>query len=264
MKRSFTSLIFALTLAALELHAMDLTHADRFHALFDTHSDSLNAHRVHAINAMSDIIHAWHEATPSQARGPFYPRPLPRERDTDLTIKNSGPQALGLKVQVQGQVMDQDGTVVPAATVEIWQACAAGSYDHPDDPIRTDAPRDPNFQYYGVDRTAADGQYAFKTIVPGAYPAGDNWDRPPHIHMQVSAPGHKTLVTQLYFNGDSFSGPVSDLNGIAINGVRINELNAADRLLNSININQRHRLIVSFSEQEGIMLGVFNIYLKRQ
>jgi protocatechuate 3,4-dioxygenase beta subunit len=42
--------------------------------------------------------------------------------------------------------------------------------------------------------TDAGGRYRFQTIVPGEYPG-----RPRHIHYRVSAKGHATLVTQLYF-----------------------------------------------------------------
>ncbi len=42
------------------------------------------------------------------------------------------------------------------------------------------------------------GEYAFDTSLPGHYP--DHVAQ--HIHYQVSAPGHKTLVTQLYFSTD--------------------------------------------------------------
>lgn len=263
MKRWCLSLLLGM-LTAWQSYAMEDGNHARFYEIFNHHSHALNAHRVHAINSLSDMPHAWHETTPSQPRGPFYPRPLPHERDTDLTFKDDGPKALGLKLQIQGQVMDQNGKLIPGARVEIWQACAAGSYDHPNDPVRALAPRDPNFQYYGNALTGADGQYAFKTILPGAYPAGDGWIRPPHIHYQVSAQGHKTLVTQLYFDGNSFSGPASMLEGQRLNGAQINELNDADQLLNGVSAELRTRLIVSFSEREGIMLGVFNIYLKRQ
>jgi protocatechuate 3,4-dioxygenase beta subunit len=42
-------------------------------------------------------------------------------------------------------------------------------------------------------RAGAEGRYRYETSVPGRYPG-----RPPHVHVRVSAPGHRTLVTQLY------------------------------------------------------------------
>ncbi|MBI4256266.1 MAG: intradiol ring-cleavage dioxygenase, partial [Candidatus Rokubacteria bacterium] len=37
------------------------------------------------------------------------------------------------------------------------------------------------------------GRYRYETTFPGRYPG-----RPPHLHVRVTAPGHKPLVTQLY------------------------------------------------------------------
>ena len=49
--------------------------------------------------------------------------------------------------------------------------------------------------------TDAEGRYRFKTIKPGAYPAGQGVIRPPHIHFIVSGQRDK-LVTQMYFEGE--------------------------------------------------------------
>ena len=43
--------------------------------------------------------------------------------------------------------------------------------------------------------------FKFKTILPGVYPAGKNWYRPPHIHFKISKPGYIELITQMYFPG---------------------------------------------------------------
>jgi protocatechuate 3,4-dioxygenase beta subunit len=87
--------------------------------------------------------------------------------------------------------------------LEIWQANAAGRYNHARD--QHDAPLDPDF--YGTARvfTDAAGAYRFITIKPGAYPWGNHpnaW-RPNHIHFSLFGPGYATrLITQMYFPGD--------------------------------------------------------------
>ena len=43
-------------------------------------------------------------------------------------------------------------------------------------------------------RGAADGRYAFTSIVPGHY-----GDRRRHVHWKVVAPGHRALTTQSYW-----------------------------------------------------------------
>jgi protocatechuate 3,4-dioxygenase beta subunit len=86
------------------------------------------------------------------------------------------------------------GKPVTGALVEIWQCDANGRYIHSDD--RGSRPRDPGFQGYGKTRSGAAGEYRFRTIKPVPYPG-----RAPHIHVAVTAAGHKPLVTQLYVEG---------------------------------------------------------------
>jgi protocatechuate 3,4-dioxygenase beta subunit len=50
--------------------------------------------------------------------------------------------------------------------------------------------------------TGENGAYELETIHPGRYQIAPGVWRPSHIHYLVRAPGYKTLVTQLYFNGD--------------------------------------------------------------
>ena len=135
--------------------------------------------------------------------------------DVNLACPVPGRMAQGQLIHVSGRVMDEDGRPVSGAVVELWQANAAGRYDHPLD--RRDAPLDPNFIGNGRTRTDETGRYAFFTIKPGAYPVPDSgqWWRPPHIHFSVLGPSSLSrLVTQMYFPGEW--------------------LNAHDRLIHSI------------------------------
>ena len=139
------------------------------------------------------------QRTPAQTSGPFYPAEKPLDRDADLTqVRGHGQRASGQVVHVLGRVLDVDGRPVSRARIEIWQANARGRYTHPDD--ANTAPLDPHFEGYADLLTDDHGRYRFKTIKPGAYPAG-NTVRPPHIHFGISAGGRR-LVTQMYFPGD--------------------------------------------------------------
>jgi len=42
--------------------------------------------------------------------------------------------------------------------------------------------------------------------MPGRYDVGDDL-RPAHIHFKVTKAGYKTLITQMYFKGDSQNSP---------------------------------------------------------
>jgi protocatechuate 3,4-dioxygenase beta subunit len=76
------------------------------------------------------------------------------------------------------------------ALVEVWQADARGDYTQ----VTAGKKDDPGCLLRASLTTDAGGRYRFQTIVPGEYPG-----RPRHIHYRVSAKGHVTLVTQLYF-----------------------------------------------------------------
>ena len=143
---------------------------------------------------------SWAPPTASATKCPFYPIPdIDKQKyfDADLTrLDEKSPVADGEQIVVQGLVLDMDDRPLESVIVEVWQACASGRYNHPQD--RNDRPADPNFQYWAKMLTGADGAFAFRTIHPGKYPG-----RTPHIHYRVIAPKRPELVTQMYFESQS-------------------------------------------------------------
>jgi protocatechuate 3,4-dioxygenase beta subunit len=140
--------------------------------------------------------------TLSEVTGPVFQQELAEVKACDLTRQHSGPP-LGERIVVGGRVLDEDGRAVPGTLVEVWQANAAGRYQHVLD--RHDAPLDPNFTGCGRILTDDEGRYRIVTVRPGAYPWGnhENAWRPAHIHFSVFGPAFATrLVTQMYFPGD--------------------------------------------------------------
>jgi protocatechuate 3,4-dioxygenase beta subunit len=124
------------------------------------------------------------------------------ETDNDLTRQHAQ-EPQGQRIIVSGRVLDEQGRAIPNALVEIWQANAAGRYQHAKD--SHPAPLDPYFTGAGRTITDAEGRYQFTTIKPGAYPWGnhDNGWRPAHIHFSLFGSSFLTrLVTQMYFPGD--------------------------------------------------------------
>lgn len=120
----------------------------------------------------------------------------------DLTRVGGG-TALGQRIIVHGQVVDERGRPERHALIELWQANAAGRYRHPGD--THDAPLDAHFSGSGQAVTDANGSYTFVTIEPGAYPWGNhaNGWRPKHLHFSLfGATWASRLVTQMYFPGD--------------------------------------------------------------
>lgn len=180
-----------------------------------------------------------HKVTPTQVEGPFFPIHEQRDKDADLThVEGRDGHALGEVITVSGQVMDEDGNPVEGALIDIWQANAAGKYEHEGD--TSDKPLDPNFQGWAKLVTGADGRYSIKTIKPAAYRAQGTWTRPAHIHYKVARRGYNELITQMYFKGDKY--------------------NAEDRLLHQVSPEEQERLKVVF---DGDGEGEFDIVLAK-
>ena len=144
------------------------------------------------------------DLTPEQTEGPFYPSDRQLDEDSDLTvISGNAGRAEGQIIYVRGHVVDGHCRPVQGTTVEIWQASARGRYNHPresQNPVALDL----NFQSWGRAITDQKGEYLFKTVIPGQYPAGRGWIRPSHIHFKVVGSTHRELTTQMYFAGDRY------------------------------------------------------------
>lgn len=93
---------------------------------------------------------------------------------------------------IEGKVFSGCGNVLANAEVEIWNADAEGEYDTSE-----------QFLFRGKYKTLTDGEYRFKTIIPGRYLNGSTF-RPSHIHFRITAPDHRELVSQIYFKEDPF------------------------------------------------------------
>ncbi|VFS43221.1 Protocatechuate 3,4-dioxygenase alpha chain [Serratia liquefaciens] len=119
--------------------------------------------------------------------------------------KNFGPvlttaDTAGERITIEGRVIDGSGTPVRDVLLEIWQANAAGRYNHPDDRQQQKAV-DPAFRGWG--RTCSDftsGIWRFETIKPGPVVGRDGRLMAPHVNLWVVARGINIgLNTRMYF-----------------------------------------------------------------
>jgi protocatechuate 3,4-dioxygenase beta subunit len=118
--------------------------------------------------------------TPPNELGPFYKRLAP---DTAHLRVPGDP---GMPLMVSGQVYNTRGDKIPGAVLELWQTDHLGHYDNE------------GYRYRAKLIADASANYNFDSVVPGHYP-----DRVcQHVHYLVTAPGHKPLITQLYFATD--------------------------------------------------------------
>jgi protocatechuate 3,4-dioxygenase beta subunit len=149
--------------------------------------------------------------TPDQILGPYFPTGRAPAAQADLTsIQGIDGPAQGDAIEVTGRILDLDGKPLRDIPITIWQANTFGRYAHCNDP--NPAPLDPHFVGCVNIRSDHDGAYRIKTVKPGAYPAGPDWIRPPHIHFEIHG-RFERLITQMYFPDEP--------------------LNVSDRLLNS-------------------------------
>ena len=135
--------------------------------------------------------------TPSQTLGPFF--------SFSLTAKPLGQmrqsETAGEPVHLSIRLFDGEGTPVPDGIIELWQADAAGKYEHPEDKQPHSA--DPTFCGFGRMATDAAGTCLFETIRPGRVPGVPKSSQAPHINVIVLARGMLLpLFTRIYFAGD--------------------------------------------------------------
>ena len=107
------------------------------------------------------------EPTPPDVLGPYY--------EPDAPVRTS----VGSGYVLTGAVLATGSCEpIPDARIEFWLANPEGEYD---DAHRATVP------------AGAGGTYRFESNVPVSYGG-----RPPHIHVRVTAPGYRELVTQHY------------------------------------------------------------------
>jgi hydroxyquinol 1,2-dioxygenase len=146
-------------------------------------------------------------ATESTVLGPFHVVTSPRRALGDsIDLVGTGPQCV-----VEGRVLSADGTPLPGAEIDVWQANDQGYYDVQQPDVQ---PRGNGRGLFTADR---DGAVWFRTIVPSHYPIPHDGPvgtlleatrrhpyRPAHIHFIVTAPGHRPLTTHIFVAGSPY------------------------------------------------------------
>ena len=118
--------------------------------------------------------------TQAVEEGPYY-KPGSPERGS---IAGAG--TAGLKLVLEGRVLDRDGHAVNHAWLDFWNADGNGQYDNAAYNLR------------GHQYTDKNGRYCLETVRPVQY-----LSRAPHIHAKVRAnAGSPTLTTQLFSPGE--------------------------------------------------------------
>jgi catechol 1,2-dioxygenase len=143
----------------------------------------------------------------STVLGPFYAGPQ-RElaQGESILLREEASEPLVMS----GRVTNPEGHPVADALVEVWQTAPNQLYDVQD-------ADQPEGHLRASFRTDKSGNYRFRTIMPVSYPIPDDGPagqllaamgrhpfRPAHVHFMISAPGYRTLITHLFFDGDKY------------------------------------------------------------
>ncbi|MQA12708.1 MAG: catechol 1,2-dioxygenase [Pseudonocardiaceae bacterium] len=156
-------------------------------------------------HAVEEVAAGTQQGTKGTILGPYYLPDQPKL--PSVTALPTRPDENGTPLVFAGQVRDTAGNPVPGAELDVWQADDRGYYSG-------FAPDIPAGNLRGVVVTDDRGRFEITTIQPAPYriptdgPTGRlieaaGWHpwRPAHLHLIVRATGHRSITTQLYFEG---------------------------------------------------------------
>ncbi len=180
----------------------------------ESHNEVVLAADVLGASTLIDLINndGMQGETMSALLGPFYRGQSPACANGDCIARSETP---GPSLYFRGKVTETDGTPIAGAKLDVWQASPVGLYEN------QDTGQD-DFNLRGHFHSDAQGNFSFASVKPAGYPVptdGPVGDllraqhrdpmRPAHIHFIVTAPGHKTLITQIF--SDSHQALTSDV-----------------------------------------------------
>lgn len=161
---------------------------------------------VLGLSSLVDMVNSPDDGTPSSVLGPFHILGAP-----DLAVGGDMKQDNeGATVIVEGVVKTVDGNPIKGAEIEIWQTADNGLYSGQDEAQL-------EYNLRGHINVGDDGVYKFTTVRPAPYTVPDDgpvgellhatgrhpW-RPSHLHFIITAPGFKSLVTEVFPSDDPY------------------------------------------------------------
>ncbi|MES5824016.1 intradiol ring-cleavage dioxygenase [Streptomyces sp. RG80] len=173
----------------------------------DTRQEFILLSDVLGVSMLVETLNSDEGGTESTVLGPFHMTESPvRALGADIDLVGGGEPCV-----VSGRVLSADGTPLPGALLDVWQANDQGYYDV----------QQPEVQPAGNGRglfTADDeGRFWFRTCVPSPYPiptdgpvgrlltaTGRHPYRPAHIHFIATAEGHTPVTTHIFVAGSDY------------------------------------------------------------
>ncbi len=161
---------------------------------------------VLGLSSLVDMVHSPDNGTPSSVLGPFHILGAPDlPMGGDMKGDNDGAPVI-----VSGKFTDPEGNPIKGVELEIWQTADNGLYSN----------QDADQSEYNLRshlNLGDDGHYAFTTVRPAPYTVPDDgavgellhatgrhpW-RPSHLHFIATAPGFRSLVTEVFPSDDPY------------------------------------------------------------
>ena len=145
--------------------------------------------------------------TAANMLGPFWRMNSPRTENGGSIVRSPTP---GPVLFVNARVVDGAGKPIAGAEVDVWHSSPEGFYDQQD-------PKQADMNLRGKFTTDAVGRFGFRSVKPAGYPIpidgpvgellaaqGRHNMRPAHLHFLIYKKGFKTLISQVYVNGDPY------------------------------------------------------------
>ncbi|MCX4978070.1 intradiol ring-cleavage dioxygenase [Streptomyces sp. NBC_00620] len=175
----------------------------------DTRQEFILLSDVLGVSMLVETINGHRDpgATESTVLGPFHMTESPvRELGANIDLVGTGEPCV-----VSGRVLSADGTPIPSAVLDVWQADPEGYYDVQRPDVQ------PAGNGRGLFTADAEGRFWFRSCVPSPYPiptdgpvgellkATDRHPyRPAHIHFIASAEGHTPVTTHIFVAGSEY------------------------------------------------------------
>lgn len=185
-------------------------------------------------------------ATETTVLGPFYVNnPPTAELGSDIS-----PGEAGTPLWVEGSVRSANGAPIPGAIIDTWHSDTEGFYD-----VQKDSA---DLKMRARLMADDEGRFCFRTVVPACYPIpndgpigkmlevqGRHPYRPAHVHFMISAPGHETLATHVFIDGDPY------LDSDVVFGVKNSLIRKLEPLEDAHGIEKGARLSYDFTLSES-------------
>lgn len=175
-------------------------------ATTDAHNEAVVVGGVLGLSALVNLLeHDAGRGTDQNQLGPFWRLGAPETPDGASIVRSDTP---GHPLLVELTLTDEMGDPLPGCRVEVWQASPGGVYENED-------PEQADMNLRGRLTSDRHGRVRFRSVLPSGYPVpthavvgkilaaqGRHPYRPAHLHVIAHLEGYRTLVTQLYVDGD--------------------------------------------------------------